>query len=209
MSRLLSARSAPAIALGVIALVIAASGGALAASGGGSITACVHKNSGGLYRASRCAKHDRKLTWSVAGPRGGVGPAGPQGPEAPRGDVGATGPKGETGATGETGPQGVPGSARGFAFVDDDGTVVTEGGAIHIGIHKIKTGAYCLKLNPKPASQTFVPIVATIQGPDFTAGLINVNTSFGSDCNVDGGAGVFTMNASGVPTDHQFVVAVM
>jgi hypothetical protein len=191
--RLLTARSAPAIALAIIALVVAAGGAAVAAShGSGSITACVHKTGGGLYRAKHCAKRDTKLTWSAAGP---VGVAGPQGPAGAKGDAGAQGPKGD------------PGSARGFAFVDADGTVHGKGGSIDIAVHKVKTGEYCLKMNPKP--DFYAPIVATIQGPDLTPGLINVNTSFAGDCNADGGQGVFTMNAAGAAADHQFVVAVM
>jgi hypothetical protein len=193
MRRLVTTRRAAATALAVIALVAIASGVAVAAShGDGSITACVHKTSGGLYRAKHCAKHDTKLRWSTTGPRGATAPEGP------------AGAKGDTGAQG---PQGDPGSARGFAYVTSDGTVATKGGSIDIAIHKVKAGAYCLKMNPKP--HFFAPIVATIQGPDFTAGLISVNSSAGSDCNDDGGLGVFTMNTAGAAADHDFVVAVM
>jgi Collagen triple helix repeat (20 copies) len=135
---------------------------------------------------------------STTGPPGAPGPPGATGPQGPAGTKGSVGPQG---------PQGNPGSARGFAFVESDGTVITKGGSIDIKIDRVKTGEYCLLLNPKPGF--FAPIVATIQGPDLTAGLINVNTSFGSDCNPDGGYGVFTMNAAGKATDQQFVVAVM
>jgi hypothetical protein len=196
MRRLLTTRRAAATALGIIALVAIASGAAFAATrGGGSITACVHKLGGGLYQSRHCAKHDGKLAWSAAGPRG---VAGPQGPAGAQGDAGAQGPQG---------PQGDPGSARGFAYVTSDGTVATKGGSIDIAIHKVKAGEYCLKMNPKP--HFFTPIVATIQGPDLTPGLISVNTSAGSDCNADGGQGVFTMNTVGAAADHDFVVAVM
>lgn len=192
MNRLSTARSA-ATALAVIALVAAASGAAFAAThGGGSITACVHKLGGGFYHAKHCAKRDRKLTWSVAGPAGAAGPQG------------AAGAKGDSGAQGA---QGDPGPAPGFAYVLADGTVQRKGGSIDIAIHKVKTGEYCLKMSPDPGF--FTPIVATIQGPDLTAGLISVNTSAGSDCNADGGRGVFTMNTAGAAADHQFVVAVM
>ena len=171
MKRVFGIRGAPAAALGVIALIIAASGVALAASPGGSITVCVHKPDGRLYRAKHCAGRDAKLSWSVTGPRG------------------------------------APGSARGFAYVRSDGTVITKGGSIDIAIDRVKTGEDCLKMNPKPAF--FAPIVATIQGPDLTAGLISVNSAVGSDCNPDGGFGVFTMNTAGAAADHDFVVAIM
>jgi hypothetical protein len=193
MKRPLKARSAAATVLGIIALVITAGGAALAASRGeSSITACVHKTSGGLYQARHCEKRDRRLTWSAAGPRGTVGPPGPSGSK---------------GDTGSPGPQGEPGSARGFAYVRSNGTVKEKGGSIDIAIDKIKTGEYCLKMDPKPDFSA--PIVATIQGPDLTAGLISVNSSTGSDCNEDGGMGVFTMNTAGAAADHDFVVAVI
>ena len=78
MRRVLQGRNAPAIALGILALVVAGAGGAYAAnSGGGTITACVHKTGGGLYRARHCARHDGKLSWNadprVAGSHDGLG----------------------------------------------------------------------------------------------------------------------------------------
>jgi hypothetical protein len=185
---------AHAALLGLLAVGVGAASGALAAAagGGGSISACVHKAGGGLYRAVHCAKHDGKLTWNVAGAQG---------------PAGVTGPAGSAGATGPQGAQGPPGgSARAFAFVNADGTVVTKGGSIDIAIDKVKTGEYCLKFNPD-VNKLFAPIVATIQGPDLTPALISVNTGVGSDCNPDGGAGVFTMNTAGAATDHQFTVA--
>jgi hypothetical protein len=193
MRRLLRTRSAAATVLGIIALVVAASAALGASRGDRSITTCVHKTGGGLYRAKHCAKHDSSLRWSVAGPRGAGGPQGPQGPAGAKGDRGAQGPQGD------------PGSARGFAFVEADGHVKSKGGSIDIAIDRIKPGEYCMAMNPKP--DFFAPIVATIQGPDLTAGLINVNTSFGGDCT--SGQGVFTMNTAGAATDHSFVVAVM
>jgi hypothetical protein len=193
MRRLVTTRRAAVTALAIVALVVIASGAACAATrGGGSVSACVHVRGGGLYQAKHCAKHDRKLTWSVAGPRGATG---------------SQGPAGSRGNSGAPGAQGVPGSAAGFAYVLADGTVQTKGGSIDIAVHKVKTGEYCLIMTPQ--TSTFAPILATIQGPDLTAGLINVNTSSGSDCNADGGFGVFTMNAAGAAADHDFVVAVM
>jgi hypothetical protein len=193
MRRLLRARSAAATVLGVIALVVAASAALGASRGDRSIAACVHKTGGGLYKAKHCTKHDSILRWSVAGPRGADGLQG------------AAGAKGDRGVQGPQGSQGEPGSARGFAFVEADGNVKHKGGSIDIAIDKIKTGEYCMTMNPRP--DFFAPIVATIQGSDLTAGLINVNSSFGSDC--DSGFGVFTMDKAGAATDNSFVVAVM
>ncbi len=179
------------MAVAIAAMTVALSGGAYAAAttSSNTITACVHHNGGGLYVAHRCARNDSSRRWAITG------------------QPGQRGPQGMRGAPGTPGAQGVPGSARGYAFVEPDGTIVKRGGTIVIGIHKVGTGAYCLLMTPSPGF--FAPIVATLQGEDFTAGLINVNTSFGSKCNPDGGKGVFTMNPAGTATDHEFVVAVM
>jgi hypothetical protein len=88
MRRVLQARSAPATVLGILALVVAAAGGAYAAgSTGGTISVCVHHSGGGLYRARHCARHDSRLKWNARGPQGAQGAAG------------ATGAAGAAGAT--------------------------------------------------------------------------------------------------------------
>jgi Tfp pilus assembly protein FimT len=94
VKRLLNARpnGHAALAVGICALVMAAVGGAYAATGGGTITVCVHRVGGGLYRAGRCAKHDKKLSWNAQGPRGSQGPKGDMGVQGPPGP--ATGPAG-------------------------------------------------------------------------------------------------------------------
>ena len=67
--------------LGVVALVIAAGGAyAVASSRGGAITVCVSHNGGALYRSSRCAAQDTRLSWNRQGPAGPRGPKGPPGP---------------------------------------------------------------------------------------------------------------------------------
>ena len=80
----------------LVALVLAASGGAYAAATGsaGTIAACVHHKGGGLYVAHKCARHDTRLRWSVTGPKGAAGPTGTQGPVGPNGPTGATGSQG-------------------------------------------------------------------------------------------------------------------
>lgn len=64
----------------LVALGLGGGAYALAASGGGKITVCVRHTGGTLYRAHKCAKHDKRLSWNKQGPRGLRGLQGPQGP---------------------------------------------------------------------------------------------------------------------------------
>ncbi len=84
----------PSMAVAVVALVTAASGGAYAAVSGSpsTITACVHHGGGGLYAAHRCKHGDHRLTWNATGPQGAGGPQGPAGPQGAAGPAGAIGP---------------------------------------------------------------------------------------------------------------------
>lgn len=115
--------SSLALPISVTALALTVGGGAgfaiAAASSGGTITVCVSKKDGRLYKAKRCAPHDMELTWNTRGP---VGPAGPPGLQGAKGDTGATGPQG---AQGSAGPQG-PG-----AMSINKGGVAADGG-VHI-----------------------------------------------------------------------------
>ena len=85
--------SKAAVAVVAIALLIAGGGiYALASSGGGTITVCVSHKGGTLYKAHKCAKHDKNLTWSKRGPAGSQGAQGPKGAPGPKGDTGGPGP---------------------------------------------------------------------------------------------------------------------
>lgn len=85
--------------------------------------------------------------------------------------------------------------------------MINRGGDITIGITKVGTGEYCLRMSPDPG--TYAPIIATLEGPDLTPAMINANDGWGSDCNPYGGEGVFTTNASGNATDEAFVVVIL
>jgi hypothetical protein len=100
MKRPVTFRPLPAAVLGLV-VVLAAGGGYAIASGKSSttITACVHKHGDGLY-IGKCAKHDKTLIWNAAGPTGASGPTGTAGAS------GAAGPTGPAGGSGSTGPQG-------------------------------------------------------------------------------------------------------
>jgi hypothetical protein len=84
----------PSLAVSLIALVLAASGGAYAAVSVTSPTihACVHHKGGGLYVGRHCARQDSRTTWNVTGPRGSTGPQGTQGPQGAKGPQGGPGP---------------------------------------------------------------------------------------------------------------------
>jgi hypothetical protein len=73
MTRLLASRRVSAAAVAILVLLVAGGGYAIA-SGGGTITVCVHRSTGVLYRAHTCAPHDRTLTWNARGPAGPPGP---------------------------------------------------------------------------------------------------------------------------------------
>jgi hypothetical protein len=85
---------------GVAALLLAGGGAYALASSSDTITVCVKHAGGGLYKAGKCAKHDRQLRWNAQGPAGATGPAGaagatgPQGPQGPQGIQGAAGTAG-------------------------------------------------------------------------------------------------------------------
>jgi hypothetical protein len=83
MKRFSAIRATPAIAAGIVGLLIGGGGYAIAAGGGGKVNACVHKSNGDLYIKSKCQRGDRKLSWSKVGPRGAAGAAGGVGPAGP------------------------------------------------------------------------------------------------------------------------------
>ena len=64
---------------------LAAGGGYAFASSVSSntITVCVSHAGGTLYKAKKCAKHDKKLTWNKQGPQGIQGLKGDTGPQGP------------------------------------------------------------------------------------------------------------------------------
>jgi hypothetical protein len=111
----------PASVLALVALVFAVTGGAYAASGGGS-------SHGTLTASAAKAKAKTK-----AGPRGPAGPAGkngangapgPQGPVGPVGAAGAKGENGGAGGEGKKGENGTPG-APGAPGANGKGLTVT------------------------------------------------------------------------------------
>jgi hypothetical protein len=118
---LFGARRTSATLVAAAMLAVAGAGYALA-SGSASITACVSKHGGTLYKAKRCKSGDSKLTWSKTGPRGKSGARGAAG--AP-GTTGATGP---AGAAGAAGAPGTPGFVQLGSWAGDVATLTGPGG---------------------------------------------------------------------------------
>jgi hypothetical protein len=94
MKRISAIRATPAIAAGIVGLLIGGGGYAIAAGGGGKVNACVHKSNGDLYIKSKCQRGDRKLSWSKVGPRGAAGARGATGAAGAAGAAGGVGPAG-------------------------------------------------------------------------------------------------------------------
>lgn len=120
-----------------------------------------------------------------------------------KGSDGEQGPAGQEGPEGEEGAEGAAGSARCWAWIAADGSILKSGGELTLTITKPETGLYCIQVTPDILGN-FYPIIATIQGSDHTGALINVNTGWGSACNPYGGDSVSTMDISGVAEDHAF-----
>jgi hypothetical protein len=118
-----------AAGLGATALLIAIAGAyALGSSSGGTITVCVSHKGGSLYRAKKCAKADRKLSWNKQGQPGPTGQSGAQG---------LPGIPGQQGVRGQQGIQGAPGISN---YQVIRGTLVESSGS---GANFDSAFAYC------------------------------------------------------------------
>jgi hypothetical protein len=90
MKRLLASRGTTAVLVAVAMLLVAGGTYALA-SGGGTITVCVKKHGGALYKAKKCKKGDKKLSWNKQGPQGKTGATGAPGANGAPGAPGTPG----------------------------------------------------------------------------------------------------------------------
>jgi hypothetical protein len=101
----------PGTILGLIAVVIAGAGLAVAAnpSSDGTITACVGKKDELSLASSKgkCKSGEKKLQWNQRGPEG---PKGAAGADGSNGAAGATGPRGQQGDQGTPGTPGADAS---------------------------------------------------------------------------------------------------
>ena len=88
--RSLLVRVTPAV-LAALTMLLVAGGGYALANGGSTVTLCVKKHGGTVYKAGTCHKHDGRLTLArtgKTGKRGHTGPAGATGPAGPPGPTG-------------------------------------------------------------------------------------------------------------------------
>jgi hypothetical protein len=100
MRRIRVAAKARIAAIGALALVVAVAGVAYAAgSGSGKITVCVKKQGGQLYKAKKCGKGARKLSWNITGPAGAAGAPGRNGANGTNGTNGTNGINGTNGVS--------------------------------------------------------------------------------------------------------------
>ncbi len=165
----------PSTLIALLALIFALTGGAFAATGGGS--------NGGSNTHSLTASAAKSKSKGAKGPRGARGPAGPAGPAGKNGATGAAGAtgaqgpagaKGETGAAGEQGKEGEEGpkgtSARPVTSKEFTGEIeghCKEGGSeISVGSaktyacngHEGKNGTFGSE--PLPPGQTLTGVWA-------------------------------------------------
>ncbi len=163
-----------ATAMAFVALVFALTGGAFAATGGGSSPSRVGARGPTATTAKAKAKAKTK-----AGPRGPAGPAGKTGAAGPAGPAGATGPGGPQGNAGTNGSDGINGtngtngtsvSAKTIATSESEcagngGVKLTPGGSICNG----KTGFTSTLPSGKTETGTWGFSAETKQGFFITA----------------------------------------
>jgi hypothetical protein len=164
--------------------VLAASAVSYAAATGapGTISGCVHHKGGGLYVARKCARHDRRLTWSITGTAG------------TQGSTGAVGTPGTPGAPGPPGTPGTPGASatKLFAEVESNGTLNASSSGVTAapagtGIYIVKLGqdiTHCAAI----AQQGSLPVFTS---PNGTSGSVH-------------GDAVVQISSAGVPLQPGF-----
>jgi hypothetical protein len=193
--------------IALIALVLAASGSAVAAS---IITSAQIKN--GTIQLRDINSKARKALKGQTGPQGPAGAKGAPGAKGATGATGTTGARGATGAAGAAGAAGAPGSAVGYATVDSPGTVSSALNVTTANVTKpiSTTGFYCfsgLSFTPKNAQVTLVepfPVVETgAIAPRVFVGTPNAvfNCPTGTQALV-----TIRKDAGGVGEDHAFSI---
>jgi hypothetical protein len=167
------------LAVAILALVVAMSGSAVAAS---LITSKQIKD--GTIQVKDISKKARGQLATKAA----AGTPGPQGPAGPAGEAGAQGPKGDAGAQGEKGTQGAPGEAVAYANVKGDGTIEPgqSKGITNDMIDRTAEGVFCFKnLGFTPRSAMVSPDGSFGQLDTVVTASVLVSGAL-SDCDSDG-----------------------
>lgn len=127
-----------------LALLLAMSGGAVAATGGftasSSIKACAG-NEGVLKLQTKCKKGQKAVTWNQTGPAGATGATGATGPTGATGAQGAAGAKGTEGQKGEAGESSLTNVVVHSLTVENAGTAITRAVRCEPGEVAISGGA--------------------------------------------------------------------
>ena len=145
----------PAIGVAIVAVVLSATGLAVAAipDSNGVIHSCYSKSNGSLrvVKGTKCRKGEKKLKWNQ------------------QGETGPPGPRGAPGAAGPPGAAGTPGAAAGFA-ASTTGVETT-----------VSPGADILQLN-LPAGQYIVQTTMSVQNtsPSSTSSITECTLSGGT-----------------------------
>jgi hypothetical protein len=180
-------KSSGPFAVAFLALVIAMSGSALAAS---LITSKQIKD--GTIQVKDISKTARA---QLAVP-------GPQGPAGPAGAAGATGAQGDKGETGARGEQGVPGEAVAYANVRQDGTIEPgqSKGITNAMIKRTTEGVFCFEnLGFTPHSAMVSPDGSFGQLDTVVSATVLVSGTL-SDCDADAVVRVRTIDLNGSQT---------
>jgi hypothetical protein len=164
MLRRLTKHLNPSTAIAILALILATTGGAFAASSPGKSGSGSGSGSGGGKPNTETLASAARAK-SKAGPRGKTGPKGPAGAKGATGPAGAAGAAGAAGGKGETGPQGPagktgvagrpgepgePGTPGAPGAAGKEGSPWTDGGTLPEG--SIETGTWSANFAPTEAT---------------------------------------------------------
>jgi hypothetical protein len=173
MSRFRRYRPSGSMLVALLALVMATTGSAVAAT---LITSKQIKN--GTIQTADISKKAQKTLKGKTGATGPIGAAGAAGTPGAKGDKGD---KGDAGANGTNGTNGAPGTARAYALSNGGGTMNAAKSKNVVGITKVATGAYCVQLDPSIDATTVEGVVAPDYSTTSTATLTYIRSS-DADC---------------------------
>ena len=184
--KLLSTTSSRAVLAAAVILGLGATGAAVAASSSSSTTvhACYAKKGGDLRRvgsATACKGSERALAWNKRGPAGQRGPAGPAG------------------------------SARAYAAVNGNATLVDARSKNVLSVSNFGTGSYCVFLDPSIDVSTTVSLVSLTGGAGSSDTAVYTSTgtcSQGSGADEVAGVYVKTTTLAGVDKAAPFYLMV-